>query len=400
MKLLRSSGAYVNFLFTMSEWVAADNTLSYIIGLLLALGSVFSALMLISRINAYGADPFEENFTEAKNMKKLTQWVNSFMSLWIFLSFINILYNYLQLSRVRIVFLIIGIIGYVFSWYSLKKFHDANRNHNIALAKANRGDPSIIMSENFGLTQEQREAVSMIIGNAGASNVLRNPMSDDELFGTIDDPIYDDPHTPRIVCRSCGKVNNPKYDICVYCGAVLDKTKKAVPAEFQSEIDKILNGKDEDPVQRILRNAGVIQTDGGKYVSAKKAAENEADDNLTADNENGVKVTPTTDKKEDANITVTPLNESSIIDPSPIDDSVKVTELKGTDFYQNDDGLTETASDKSDIQGDNSVKDDFGENTCEGGAEEQIRCPFCGEMNGKNTPRCIFCGTNLEKRGN
>ena len=240
------------------------------------------------------------------------------------------------------VFFIIGIIGYGFSWYSLKKFHDANRNHNIALAKANRGDPSIVMAENFGLSKEQKDAVSMIAGNAGVQNVLRSPMSDEELFGPIDDPVYDDPHTPRIVCRACGKVNNPKHDICAYCGVVLDKTQKAVPAEFQSEIDKILNGtKDEDPVQRILRNAGVIQTKNGKYVSAKKAAEKSSDTedtNSTAseDNINEIKVTPTTEIKEDKSIKVAPLTESSVIDPSPIDDSVKVTELKGTDFYSNE----------------------------------------------------------------
>ncbi|MDE6580618.1 MAG: hypothetical protein K2K41_08815 [Ruminiclostridium sp.] len=345
MKLLRSSKAYVNFLLTISEWVASDNALSYLIAIILALGSVFSAFMLISRVNAYNNDPFEENFTEAKNMKKIAAWVNRFMSLWIFLSFINMLYNF-QFGKVRIVFFIIGIIGYVLSWYSLKKFHDANRNHNIALAKANRGDPSIVMAENFGLTQAQKDAVSMIVGNAGASSALRDPMSDEELFGPIDDPVYDDPHTPRIVCRACGKVNNPKYDICVYCGAVLDKTKKAVPAEFQSEIDKILNGtKDEDPVQRILRNAGVIQTEGGKYVSVKKAAENDinSEDKENAVNPenkvndiNDIKVTPTTDIKEDKSITVAPLTESIIIDPTPIDDSVKVTELKGTDFYSNE----------------------------------------------------------------
>lgn len=340
MKLLRSS----NILFTLSEWVAADNTRSYIIAIILALCSVFSAFMLISRINAYNNDPFEENFTEAKNMKKVTAWVNNFMSFWIFLSFINMLFNF-QFGKARIVFFIIGIIGYVFSWYSLKKFHDANRNHNIALAKANKGDPSIIMSENFGLTQSQKDAVSMIVGNAGASRALRTPMSDEELFGPIEDPVYDDPHTPRIVCRACGKVNNPKYDICVYCGTVLDKTKKSLPPEFQGEIDKILNGtKDEDPVQRILRNAGVIQTEGGKYVSAKKSAENEngineADKESTVNpkyNEEGIKVTPTTDIKEDKSITVAPLTESIIIDPTPIDDSIKVEELNGTNFYSNE----------------------------------------------------------------
>lgn len=342
MKLLRSSKAYTNLLLAISEWVASDSTLSCIIAIILALCSVFSAFMLVSRVNAYNNDPFEENFTEAKNIKKITAWVNRFMSLWIFLSFINMLYNY-QFGKVRIIFFIMGIIGYIFSWYSLKKFHDANRNHNIALAKSNRGDPSIVMAENFGLTQSQKDAVSMIVGNAGASRALRNPMSDEELFGPIDDPVYDDPHTPRIVCRACGKVNNPNYNICAYCGAVLDKTKKSVPAEFQSEIDKILNGtKDEDPVQRILRNAGVIQTEGGKYVSAKKVAEKDINSEDKAntvnpeDNRKDIKVTPTTDIKEDQSITVTPMTESIIIDPTPVDDSVKVTELKGTNFYSNE----------------------------------------------------------------
>ena len=196
------------------------------------------------------------------------------------------------------------------------------------------------MAENFGLSQSQKDAVSMIVGNAGVSNTLRSPMSDEELFGPIDDPVYDDPHTPRIVCRACGKVNNPKYNICAYCGAVLDKTKKAVPDQFQSEIDKILNGRDEDPVKRILRNAGVIQTEGGKYVSAKKESEKGAEDGqaegIPPKKENDLIIIPTTDEKEDADITVTPVTESSIMDPSPIDDSVKVTELKGTDFYSNE----------------------------------------------------------------
>lgn len=344
MKLLRSSKAYTNVLLLLSDWVASNNTLSYIVAIILALASVFSGFMLITRINAYNNDPFEENFTEAKNMKKIAAWVNSFMSLWVFLCVINMLYNF-QFSGVRIAFLIIGLSGYIFSWYSLKKFSDANRNHNIALAKANRGDPSIVMAENFGLSQSQKDAVSMIVGNAGVQNALRNPMSDEQLFGPIDDPVYDDPHTPRIVCRACGKVNNPKYNICAYCGAVLDKTKKAVPDQFQSEIDKILNGRDEDPVQRILRNAGVIQTEGGRYVSAKKSEEKSAENGsdrenmgsvASEDDPNEIKVTPTTDIKEDKNVTVTPLAESTIIDPSPIDDSVKVTELKGTDFYSNE----------------------------------------------------------------
>ena len=98
MKLLRSSKAYTNVLLLLSDWVAADNTLSYIVVIVLSLGSVFSALMLISRTNAYSNDPFEENFTEAKNMKKIAAWINRFMSLWIFLSFINMLYFLLSVS--------------------------------------------------------------------------------------------------------------------------------------------------------------------------------------------------------------------------------------------------------------------------------------------------------------
>lgn len=404
MKLLRrGSRAFVEFLFTASDWAAGSNTLSYIIGLILTVGSVFLAYMLISRINTYNNDPLEENFTEAKNMRKITQWGNSLMGLWIFLNFLNVIYTF-RFGSTRTVFLIIGTAGYIFSWYSLKKFSDANRNHNIELAKANKGDPSIIMAESFGLTQAQREAVSAIVGNAGASRALRNPQSDEELFGTIDDPVYDDPRTPRIVCRSCGKVNNPKHNICAYCGATLDKTKAALPSEQQSEINKILNGvkKDEDPVQKILRNAGVIQADNGKYISAKKAAEA----GIKEKTEAGIKteiekneVISTTDKKPDKDISVTALPENGIFSPSSIDGSVSVTELKGTDFYKNsDDGqtFTEGFSDKSSFTADNPVKGNSAESVFFGGTEGQKRCRYCGEMNEKNSGRCIFCGTPLQ----
>lgn len=413
MKLLRrSSKAYSDLLFAVSDWAAGSNTLSYIIGIFLTVCGSFLAFMLISRVNAYNNDPFEENFTEAKNMKKITQWANSFMGLWILLNFLNVICTF-RFGSTRTVFLIIGIAGYIFSWYSLKKFSDANRNHNIELAKANKGDPSIIMAENFGLTQAQREAVSSIVGNAGASRALRNPKSDEELFGTLDDPVYDDPRTPRIVCRSCGKVNNPKHNICAYCGMTLDKTKTALPSEQQSEIDKILNGvkKDEDPIQKILRNAGVIQTDNGKYISAKKAAGvgNEAENEVGNEagieekTEAGIKtefeVKPTTDKKPDKDISVTALPENGIFSPSSIDGSVSVTELKGTDFYKNsDDGqtFTEGFSDKSSFTADNSVKGNSAESVFFGGTEGQIRCRYCGEMNEKNSGRCIFCGTPLQ----
>lgn len=408
MKLLRrSSKAYTDLLLAISDWAAGSNALSYIIGIILTLGCCFLAFMLISRINAYNADPFEENFTEAKNMKKFTQWANSFMGLWIFLNFLNVICTY-RFGSTRTVFLIIGIAGYVFSWYSLKKFSDANRNHNIELAKANKGDPSIIMAESFGLTQAQREAVSSIVGNAGASRALRNPKSDEELFGTIDDPVYDDPRTPRIVCRSCGKVNNPQHNICVYCGMTLDKTKTVMPSGQQSEIDKILNGvkKDEDPVQKILRSAGVIQTDNGKYISAKKAAEAGNEAGIEEKTEAGIKteiekikVMPTTDKKPDKDISVTALPENGIFSPSSIDGSVSVTELKGTDFYKNsNDGqtFTEGFSDKSSFTADNSVKGNSAESVFFGGTEGQIRCRYCGEMNEKNSGRCIFCGTPLQ----
>lgn len=386
--LKRMPKAYSDLLFGISDWAAGSNTLSYIIGIFLAIAGVFSAFMLINRVNAYNADPFEENFTDAKNMKKFTQWANTLMGLWIFLNFLNVISTY-QFGSTRTVFLIIGIAGYIFSWYSLKKFSDANRNHNIDLAKANKGDPSIIMAENFGLSQAQRDAVSMIVGNAGASRALRNPKSDEELFGTIDDPVYDDPRTPRIVCRSCGKVNNPKHNICAYCGMTLDKTKTVLPSEQQSEIDKILNGvkKDEDPVQKILRSAGVVQTDGGKYISAKKAAET------------GNEVTAATDKKTDKDITVTPLPEGGVFSPSPIDGGVSVAELKGTDFYKNSDTeptFNADFSDKASLSADNSVKGNSAESVFFGGKEGEIRCRYCGEMNEKDSGRCIFCGTPLQ----
>lgn len=393
MKLLRARYVSGDLIYQISDFVSGDNTLSYILGLVLACGSIFLSFMLIGRVNTYNEVPFEEHFSEAKAMKSFTQWANSFTALWILLNLYNMV-NGNNFGNIRIVFLLMGIIGYVFSWYGLKKFSEANKKHSIDVAKKNKGDPSIVMSEDYGLSQAQKDAVSMIVGNAGVSGALSPPKSDEEVFGVIDDPVYDDPHTPRLVCRSCGRVNNPKHNICAYCGKTLDKTKKALPSEQQSEIDKILNGakgvnKDEDPVQRILRSAGVIQTENGKYISAKKAAETGIEK---------IEIMPTTDKKPDKDIAVTPLPESNIISPSPIDSSVSVTELKGTDFYKNSDGedtLTEKISNESYFTTDNSLKGNSAESVFYGGAEEQIRCRFCGEMNDKNSGQCIFCGTLL-----
>lgn len=397
MKLLkRYYGDFTDVLYMISEWVAGSNTLSLIIGIILTLGNVFLALMLIGRVRGYNDDPFEESFAEAKSIKKLAQWGNSFMTLWLFLNFVNIVYTF-QFGDLRIMGLFLGIAGYIFSWYSLKKFSDINRKHNIALAKENKGDPSIVMAESFGLTRAQKDAVSMIVGNAGASDALRSPKSDEELFGTIDDPVYDDPHTVRTVCRSCGKVNNPKHNICAYCGMPLDKTNTEKPDKYRSEIDKILNGtkkaEREDPVQWILRNAGVVQGKDGKYVSSKSTAEKGG----AGVTEAGAKLNESPDKS----ITVTPLTENGILTPTPVDNSFSVSELKGTDFCKNSDEAApyESGAGEENSQAVDSAKGASAESVFYGGKEGQIRCRCCGEMNDKNSVRCIYCGT-LTGNGN
>ncbi len=395
MKLLvRSYSGFTSFLYEISDAIAGNNSLSYIVCIVLTLACVFLALLLISRVNIYNEDNFEENFTNARTMSRFTGSANGIAGLWMFLHCYHAFY-YFRFGNLNFAMLIIGFTGYIFSWYALKKFSDANRKHNIDLAKANKGDPSIVMAENFGLTQEQRDAVSMIVGNAGASRVLSGPKSDEELFGTIDDPVYDDPRTPRIVCRSCGKVNNPKNNLCAYCGMPLDKTNTAVSQKEQDEVDKILNGtksvkKDEDPVNWILQSAGVVKNDEGKYVSVKKAAEK---------SEIG---TPDINKSPENDITVTPLPENSISPHNPTEGDFSVTELKGTNFFKNgeDISLSESNLPEAENKAENSINADYEKNIFSGGTTNQIRCNYCGEMNDKNNAQCVYCGTILEKGGN
>lgn len=275
MKLIRirNSRAIIRLLEILSDYIAGNNGLSYLIGLALAVGGVFIAFLLMGRVNQFNEDHAEESFSRAKVLKNIVWWLNASMCLWLFLCVYNFLYT-VQFSGFKGMLAVAVIASAFYSWFILQKFEQANHSHNIDLAKANKGDPSIVMAENYGLSKTEKEAVSMIVGNAGHSSVLRKPMSDEQLYGPIDDPVFDLPGTPHKLCPSCGTVNKASYTVCSHCGTPLGEAM----SDFQIKHTKSSMQKAEeidDPVKRILMGAGVYPAEKDLEKKAAVAAVND-----------------------------------------------------------------------------------------------------------------------------
>lgn len=394
MKLLRRTS--IDFVYDMSDLLAGDNNFSFAIGIILTLASFILGFLLISRVREYNENNSDENFRSAKSMKRIAQWANSFEGLWILMSFIDIIHSY-RFDGTRAFFLISCIISYVFSWVGLNSFSEANKKHNIELMKANKGDPSIVMSEDFGLSQSERDAVSTIVGNAGIPQSIKNPMSDEELYGPIDDPVFDDPHTMRKVCKSCGKVNKAEYNICSYCGMPLGE---GISKEELDKVSKILNRDDkkDDPVSRILKGAGVM-TDDGRIIKKKAKESGESKD----DTDSGFKVTPTTDKSDEVNISVTAL-EGNYDTESGLGIYHKIEQTEAAVI----------AAEGNYIAASSPIKEEYESRTDNDtplidGAEpannmsrgrkriERVHCPHCNEMNNKNNTICAYCGRRIKE---
>lgn len=390
MKLLRRVSS--NFLLDISELFAGNNTLSFCVGCILALAAVITGFMLINRVGEYDRDNSEESFKNAKSVRTMVQWVNSIAGIWLFLSFVNIFCTF-QFGRTRAFFFFIGILGYSFSWYALKKFSAANKNRNIELMKTNRGDPSIVMSDSFGLSQSERDAVSAIVGSAGIPSSVKNPLSDEELYGPIDDPVFDDPHTVRKVCKSCGKINKAEYTICAYCGMPLGK---GMSSEEMDKVNKILNrdNKDEDPVTRILKGAGVMAADGS--IIKKKAKD---PDTSSDSSEGGIKVTPTTEKTDEGDISVTALEGNyNIENGSGIYHRINQAENAVTATEGNYISERSPTEYEREAAADSLTAENTNPNTIAASRRkiERIKCPHCDEKNNKNNTICAYCGKQIK----
>ncbi len=212
------------------ENISGVDAIAMVLCIVIVFCSVLFDLLLLSRIGEFKADSSDENFLAAKKMQTAAGFCSGISFLWI-----STAVEFLRLNGTLVFGIVLCISGIIFNFICLQKYNHIKSVHNADIMKRAKGDPSVILSEDIELSDEEKAIVSQIALSAGI-DPSDGYKSDEELFGDARDPnaslegnedSKDNGENANLICPFCGKTNKSEYKICAYCGQFLSVPDKA-----------------------------------------------------------------------------------------------------------------------------------------------------------------------------
>ncbi len=208
------------------ENISSVDAIAMVLCIVIVFCSVLFDLLLLSRIGEFKADSSDENFLAAKKMQTAAGFCSGLSFLWI-----STAVEFLRPNGILVFGIVLCISGIIFNFICLQKYNHIKSVHNADIMKRAKGDPSVILSEDIELSNEEKAIVSQIALSAGVRpDGDYRYKSDEELFGDARDPnaslegnedSKDNGENANLICPFCGKTNKSEYKICAYCGQLL-----------------------------------------------------------------------------------------------------------------------------------------------------------------------------------
>lgn len=230
----------MDFYYMLVDLFADEEPFSYVIALILTLGTAFAAFVTMNRAGEYIKNPDIDSFKSVKKAAGFLNPISIMLFQWcIFAVVYLITYNHrggVGALYIAVTFLAVGAA--VFSAAAKGKYSKAKNIYNSLYFKVNKGNLSALMGNPLGLQGQEQDKLNNILSSSKkyVSSTKSDPLND-ILTGAV----QVEKTTPAAAakenleeatgqgsreCPFCKKQVEKKFPICIYCGMVIPDRDK------------------------------------------------------------------------------------------------------------------------------------------------------------------------------